>query len=201
MEVHYSKTELPTAETNSNSAYYGGGLYNNGSAYLGYSGINSVDETLIEAELTGGIYYNYGADGAGAIFNAGTLYINSGNINYNYTASWGGGIRTSESNSVITLSGGTISNNANNNSMGGGVIVRGGTFTMSGGEISSNTAATGGGISITDAVFTMTGGSIKNNTSDNLYYERGNGATIGETTLSEDETITSNIINAEIQTE
>ena len=188
-----------SAETSSNSALYGGGLYNasGAKAYLGYS-----DES-IKAELTGGIFHNYAEDGGGAIFNAAELHINSGSLNYNYTPAWGGAIRTAgdtDGNSVITFSGGTISHNATNNNMGGGVILRGGTFTMTGGEISDNTAGKGGGISITDAAFTMTGGSIKGNTSDNLYYERGNGCTIGGKAVSAEDTITDDIIDAVIST-
>ena len=188
------KNALPTAVENSNSAYYGGGLYNAGSVYLGYSGW--TDGIPVEAELTGGIFYNYAVDGGGAIFNAGTLNIKSGFLSYNYTPAWGGGIRTAESGSAIVMTGGTISHNANNNNMGGGVILRGGTFNMAAGEISYNIAGSGGGISITDAAFTMTGGSIKGNTNENLYYERGSGATIGGTSLEEGCCIYDDIIDA-----
>jgi hypothetical protein len=48
---------------------------------------------------------------------------------------------------------------------GGGVYVNGGTFTMSGGEISGNTANYyGGGVYVGSGTFTMSGGEISGNT-------------------------------------
>jgi hypothetical protein len=54
-------------------------------------------------------------------------------------------------------------------SSGGGVYVSGGTFTMSGGTISGNTASSGGGVFVSGSVyasvtFTMSGGTISDNT-------------------------------------
>jgi hypothetical protein len=66
------------------------------------------------------------------------------------------------------MSGGEISGNAMNNTSGhgGGVFVAsGGTFTVSGGEISGNTAAGhGGGVYVNNGTFTMSGGEISGNT-------------------------------------
>jgi hypothetical protein len=47
---------------------------------------------------------------------------------------------------------------------GGGVSVYQGTFTMSGGEISGNTAYRGGGVNMSEGTFTMSGGTISGNT-------------------------------------
>jgi fibronectin type 3 domain-containing protein len=53
---------------------------------------------------------------------------------------------------------------------GGGVFVRSGTFTMSGGEISGNTASEGGGVNLNStATFTMSGGTISGNTVSGSY--------------------------------
>ncbi|GHV60320.1 hypothetical protein AGMMS49587_01250 [Spirochaetia bacterium] len=53
----------------------------------------------------------------------------------------------------------------NNSGDGGGVYVGGGTFTMSGGSITGNTAEFGGGVFVTGSLaeFTMSGGSITAN--------------------------------------
>jgi hypothetical protein len=70
------------------------------------------------------------------------------------------------------MSGGRISGNeASHRGNGGGVYVKGGTFTRSGGEISGNTArgggdynSWGGGVYVEDGRFTMSGGEISGNT-------------------------------------
>ncbi|MDR2792068.1 MAG: hypothetical protein LBB61_00175 [Treponema sp.] len=80
----------------------------------------------------------------------------------------GGGVYIDEA--VVTLGkGGEISGNEvpYGDYSCGGVYVLSGTFTMSGGEISGNTAENGGGVYIeneSDAAFTMTGGAISGNT-------------------------------------
>jgi uncharacterized repeat protein (TIGR02543 family) len=58
-----------------------------------------------------------------------------------------------------------ISGNTTSSSFGGGVYVDGGTFTMSGGEISGNTASYGGGVYVRGGTFTMESGTISGNTS------------------------------------
>ncbi|MHC6203963.1 InlB B-repeat-containing protein [Breznakiellaceae bacterium SP9] len=68
----------------------------------------------------------------------------SGNVNNFYGG--GGGVSISGGGS-FTMSGGTISGNSALYGSGGGVYVNyGGTFTMSGGTISSNSANSGGGV-------------------------------------------------------
>ena len=66
---------------------------------------------------------------------------------------------------LIMKSGTTITGNAVTNSMGGGgVYLYSGTFTMSGGTISGNTANVGGGVEITSyGTFIMSGGNITGN--------------------------------------
>jgi hypothetical protein len=63
--------------------------------------------------------------------------------------------------------GGKITGNIAYASVGGGVFVSGGTFTMEGGEISGNTSTggSGGGVYVgPSGIFTMSGGEIKGNT-------------------------------------
>ena len=63
-----------------------------------------------------------------------------------------------------TVTGGVIT--GGNSEYGGGVYADGGTFTMSGGTISGNTASSyGGGVYVCGGTFTMIGGTITGNTS------------------------------------
>lgn len=62
---------------------------------------------------------------------------------------------------IVTLANGTITNaNAS------GVYINGGTFNMTGGSITGNTATNGGGVYV-DGTFDMSGGSIEDNTATN----------------------------------
>jgi len=142
----------------------GGGIYNAGSIYLGYKGIeegNPVPETL-----TGGVKRNASYYGGGGINNKGSssseksnLKINSGYISYNKAScvtdssessgSPGGGIQNYQSN--IEISGGEISYNEANS--GGGVSVTANVSAVfSGGTVKENKAASwGGGITVSDS--------------------------------------------------
>lgn len=69
---------------------------------------------------------------------------------------------------VGEITGGTGYSNNNGSSYGGGVYVRGGTFTMYGGKITGNSASYGGGVwthNSDTTKFYMYGGEIKDNTS------------------------------------
>jgi hypothetical protein len=70
-----------------------------------------------------------------------------------------------DDDAALEMKNGTITGNNNNtgNSKGGGVFVDGGSFAMSGGEISGNAAYNGSGAQITSGSFTMTGGRISGN--------------------------------------
>jgi uncharacterized protein with FMN-binding domain len=97
----------------------------------------------------------------------------TGNANTSY--SLGGGVYVN-SNGTFTMSGGEISGNSASN--GGGVYVAyGGTFTMSDGEISGNTGGIGGGVYLMDATFTLEDGKITGNTTRNY----GGGVYVGDT--------------------
>ena len=76
----------------------------------------------------------------------------------------GGGVYV-DTDGTFTMTGGKISGNTAR--YGGGVYVYSGTFMKTGGEISGNTASWGGGVYVTDrGAFTMTGGEISGNTAD-----------------------------------
>lgn len=133
-----STSTIATSSSYGNIATsYGAGIYSiSGSKiYLGYTSWTSTSN-YSPSELTGGVCGNYLSNSeissayGGGIYNQGQLYINSGNISYNYAIN-GAGIYT-ESN--ITMTGGTIKGNEGNTSgNGGGVCVYNGkTFTMSG---------------------------------------------------------------------
>jgi uncharacterized repeat protein (TIGR02543 family) len=95
----------------------------------------------------------------------GTLVMEIGSkITGNTSSSYGGGVAVS-SGGTFTMSGGEISNNSSYS--GGGVYMAGsGTFTMSGGAISSNTSYRGGGVYVdSSGTFRMSGGEISNNSS------------------------------------
>ncbi|WP_191016242.1 hypothetical protein [Treponema zioleckii] len=183
-----SATEAATSEEYSNSATSGGaGLYNaeNAKAYLGYSDENTVKT------LTGGSCYNYGCDGAG-IYNKGTVKMASGNVSYNGHSGFGVGILNDESGE-FELSGGKVSHNIyyGTNGYGGGCRNQA-TFTMTGGEISYNSATKGAGVNARMGTFTMTGGSIKNNegtSGKSIYYEEGTVSVRGTDTGTTDDDI------------
>ena len=132
-----STSTIATSSSYGNIATsYGAGIYSISGAkiYLGYTSWTSTSDNS-PSELTGGVCGNYLSNNeissayGGGIYTQGQLYINSGNISYNYAIK-GAGIYT-ESN--ITMTGGTIKGNEGNTSgKGGGVYVNKGTFTMSG---------------------------------------------------------------------
>ncbi|GHV74836.1 hypothetical protein AGMMS49940_21380 [Spirochaetia bacterium] len=117
--------------------------------------------------------------------------------------------RSTYANSLVKVNtGGTLKmydgakicgNNVYSNSPyggGGGVYVSGGTFTMSGGEISGNTATAstsqnssyGGGVYISGGTFTMSGGKISENTasssSSSASYSYGGGVYVNGGTFT-----------------
>jgi hypothetical protein len=132
----------------------------------------------------------------GSILNVGanqTLIIDSEDLILEGLRSGQNGATQDNSYSTITVSGtnaqlelknGTISGNANyygSSYDGGGVFIYGGSFTMTGGTISGNTASGyyrgGGGVYVFSATFTMTGGTISGNTASG-YGARGGGVYI-----------------------
>jgi hypothetical protein len=102
------------------------------------------------------------------VYSGGNLVLKDGGEISGSVAANGGGVRVNN-DGTFTMSGGKISSNSAEG--GGGVLIDGGTFIMSGGAISGNTAAVGGGVAVNGGTFTMSGGTISNNTTS--YYGGG----------------------------
>lgn len=133
-----------TELSHSNTAPRGAGIcLSSASLYLGYTSYTSESENT-PAELTGGILYNYasGTHG-GAVYNSGTVVINSGTMGYNQAKGSGGALRITASSTGV-MTGGEIKKN--NSAQGGSGVYNEGTFTMTGGEINGSTNADTKGI-------------------------------------------------------
>lgn len=137
---------------------------------LGQSTI-TVDGTLTIDGIT--VTHAMTTNGRGITVNAdGKLYMTSGEISGNRTygnntpsipdpRTFGGGVHVN--GGTFTMSGGNISNN-NATRYGGGVYINDGIFILLGGEISDNTSnERGGGVYSNNSIFEMSGGEISNN--------------------------------------
>jgi hypothetical protein len=78
----------------------------------------------------------------------------------------------------LTLTGGRAAD-------GGGVYIKGGSFTMSGGTISGNTARDdGGGVYLDDGTFALSGGTINGNHAESDFYGDGGGVFVNYGTFT-----------------
>jgi len=114
----------------SNSASYGGGIYNKGTVYLGYK---KAGASIQEAEWTGGVRRNYASTHGGGI--------------YCY------------SNGDLKMRAGTVSYNRSNNYNGGGLCAsssEGHGIELLGGELKENYAGRGGAVYV-ESAFSMQG--------------------------------------------
>ena len=133
----------------------GGGIYNDGGQLVVTRG------TIISSNSA-----NEGSGSGGGIFNAdgGTLVLNAAIIDGNEASRAGGGIEdASGSLTIFTVTNSTITSNMASSSPGngGGVHITGdGTLTLSGGEVSDNTAALEGGGIWNDAGTTEISGTL-----------------------------------------
>ena len=112
------------------------------------------------------VVYNGNRGAAIWVQNGGSLDMQGGKIS-GCEADYGAAISVEGAGSAFTMSGGEISGNTAVRSYGGAVNVDyGAEFTMSGGTISGNTAATyGGAVNVGwGSAFTMSGGEISGNT-------------------------------------
>ncbi|MCL2359448.1 MAG: hypothetical protein LBH74_03610 [Nitrososphaerota archaeon] len=122
--------------------------------------------------LSGGKISANTADYGGGVYNGGSFSLTGGTITKN-TASRGGGVASGDSKenyASFTMSGGEISNNIATNDLtgGGGIALVGGSFHMTDGAISGNSALNGGGMHNENGVVRLSGGMISNNNaSDN----------------------------------
>ena len=160
--------------TNNTADYTGGGVYMQKGTF-----------TMNDGKITG----NSGTSGGGVYVADGTFTMNGGEISGN-TASTinGGGVFVEKGQ--FTMSGtATITGNTAY-SYGGGVYADG-TFTMSGGTISHNKAASGGGVYVggnmtVSGAVKITDNYKKNDTTkDNVYLSDGETITIGTGGLTE----------------
>lgn len=152
-----------TGQNYGNAAPYqgGGGIYNEGSVYIGYNGFKADGTTLQESAIDAGYgiirCYTMNQDG-GAIYNNGTLKIKSGSISYNRTANSGGAVVCVAD---ATISGGTFESNYAGVSGGAVSIKASKTLTINGDAIFKNNQAESGGGAISNwGTLTMTAGTI-----------------------------------------
>ena len=176
------------------SSLGGGGVFMNGSdtVYALNEFIMSGNAVISENTATngngGGVYMNSAPEvtmnggsitgntaaknGGGVYAFSGTFTMNDGTIAGNKaTAKNGGGVYANGS-TTFTMTGGTIGGSttvdANTAKYGGGVYVKNGTFTMSGGKVTGNSATEdGGGVRLDKGTFHMSGSAvISRNTTD-----------------------------------
>ena len=175
--------------SHSNKATQGGGIYNKGELYLGYT------DDSTPAAWTGSVCYNYASSDGGGILSYGSstlVKMNAGSVAYNLCSdgsgsTGGGGGVAVQNSSAFTMSGGTVSFNQTNNKVGGGIYVdSGATLTLNGtAEVSSNktspdgTGSMGGaGLFAYRASITMEGNAV---VKDNLCKACGGGVYLFET--------------------
>ena len=145
----------------------GAGSANSG-IKAGNSSLMSIRDAASVVLGEGAVLRNNEKSGTGAAFySKGKLEIDGGEITDNYSNGGdGGAIYMNANNAVTTLSSGKISGNAASDGKSGGAIRVKGTFKMTGGEISGNSAGNSGGaiyLSGTPAALELTGGKITGN--------------------------------------
>ena len=183
-----AKFRMTGGEISGNRAYcFGGGI--------------SADGGTVEIEISGGtINNNHAAEGkfgdpphkdvggGGIYINGGTVNFTGGTIKDNFLdgakKNCGAGVFV-EGGGTFKMTGGTIEGcktdpDAYNpeSSKGGGVYVQKGTFTMSAGKVSGNTADKGGGIYGEQSgydlgVIKISGGEVSGNTATSIYTAGG----------------------------
>ncbi|EPF30475.1 hypothetical protein HMPREF9194_00792 [Treponema maltophilum ATCC 51939] len=146
----------------------GGGVYVDGSSKVTLV----MSGGSIEGNEAGKNGSTYEGSGGGVHIDRGTFTMTGGEIKTN-NAKNGGGVALDKGGTLELSGSGEISGNtAENNGLGGGICVgtdadaneNTGTLTMTGGEISDNTANGGGGIAVLHGTFTMSKGKVSGNT-------------------------------------
>ena len=155
---------------------------NGGGIYISYPGTFTMENGTISgnsADKNGGGVY---------VHNSGAFTMNSGSISGNSATQNGGGVYAENIGTAFTVKGGTIGGStaadANAAKYGGGVYVKNGAFTMSGGKVTGNSASKdGGGVRLDKGTFNMSGSAvISRNTADG--YGGGVDANDGSFTMS-----------------
>ncbi|MBD5410457.1 MAG: hypothetical protein HDR53_05190, partial [Treponema sp.] len=179
-------TGCKTTSTSSSTAG-GGGIYNLGALTMTGGTISDC----ISATDGGGVYVtgsastftmNGGtisgntatANGGGVYVEEGTFTMSGGTISDCTATLEGGGVFINSSDTfkmsgTAKITGCKTTSTSGSGGNGGGVFVSSGTFTMSGGTISGNTASKyGGGVYIYSGTLTMSGGTISDNTAKSI---------------------------------
>ena len=151
---------------------------------------------LYGGSITGNNGETMSPHGGGVYVANGVFNMYGGKISGNKGGSYclGGGVYVVASSCTFNLYSGEISSN---NGSSGGVEVYG-TFNMTGGSITNNTANYGGGVEVRGgAAFNMSGGSITNNTASCNGTSEGGGVFVydGTFTVSGSANITGNTAN------
>ena len=151
----------------SDAAISGNSAGNNGGGiYISYPGTFTMENGTISG--------NSAANNGGGVYvhNSGAFTMNSGSISGNRATKNGGGVYVESIGTTFTMKDGTIGGStaadANTADYGGGVYVKNGTFTMSGGKVTGNSATEdGGGVRLDKGTFHMSGSAvISRNTTD-----------------------------------
>jgi hypothetical protein len=146
------------------------------------TGFGTVTNIVVTLKGSGTISLN--STGRIVHINSGQrLVIDSGNLTLKGIAGNDYYLLGVENGGYLELKNGII--NGNGNARGGVDVVSGGSFTMSGGEISGNTAGSGGGV-YSSGSFTMSGGKISGNTATATSTSYGGGGvySFGSFTMS-----------------
>ena len=130
--------------------------------------VNNNATLILENITINGGRPNNGGGSLVRVNSGGTLVVDNGAILQNNNSAWaiGGGVYVSDGG-TFTMTGGEISGNNSNSASGGVFVNSGGTFTMNGGKISQNSSiGAGGGVFVSaNSTFTMNGGEISGNSS------------------------------------
>ncbi|MBR5965191.1 MAG: leucine-rich repeat protein [Treponema sp.] len=143
----------PGSTTFANKAALGGGIYNDGALYIGYSGMSGSNPVASPIDVTAnstqgyGIRRNLAESGAGIYQNsAAEVKVASGKISFNRATESGGAIYIATSEKVNFVSGSTAAMDSNRAATSGGAVYIAGTLTIFGGTGYNNEAAQGGAI-------------------------------------------------------
>ncbi len=131
-----------------------------GGVYIGDGGTFNMHNGLITGNETNG------SGGGVFIEKNGKFNMVDGEVSGNISHKYGGGVCINPGG-LFNLAGGAITDNRG---LVAGGVADSGTFTMSGGSVSYNTAGNNmGGIQIGGGTFTMTGGTVTGNVAEQYY--------------------------------
>ncbi|MCD8396162.1 MAG: right-handed parallel beta-helix repeat-containing protein [Lachnospiraceae bacterium] len=165
---------------------------NGGGIYVHSGGNVTMVSGQIANCTAGGSNTGTAYGGAGVYIEGGTFTLTgTASINNCSTNAYGAAVYLTTAAGSFIMSGGTISDNT---AVGGAVYVANGTFKMTGGEITGNTATSyGGGVYVgSSGKVTATGGEITGNTAA----QRGGGIYMGGTVNLSGVTVSDNTVTA-----